>query len=40
MTETRFALDNMNNLDAVVFQAMNQCESLHPDPQGSFADGN
>lgn len=39
MTEMRFAPDNTNNLDAM-FQAMNHCQTLHPDPQDSFSDGN
>lgn len=34
----RFAPDNTNNLDAM-FQAMNSCQALHPDPQDSFSDG-
>lgn len=34
----RFAPDNTNNLEAM-FQAMNQCQALHPDPQDSFSDG-
>ncbi|CAB0039925.1 unnamed protein product [Trichogramma brassicae] len=38
ITEMRFAPDNTNNLDAM-FQAMNQCQALHPDPQDSFSDG-
>ncbi|KAK0162144.1 hypothetical protein PV327_008506 [Microctonus hyperodae] len=37
MTEMRFAPDNIHNLDAM-FQAMNQCQALHPDPQDSFSD--
>ncbi|XP_066592954.1 methylosome subunit pICln isoform X4 [Prorops nasuta] len=37
MTEMRFAPDNTNNLEAM-FQAMNQCQALHPDPQDSFSD--
>lgn len=37
MTEIRFAPDNTNNLDAM-FQAMNTCQALHPDPQDSFSD--
>ncbi|KAK0086779.1 hypothetical protein PV325_011205 [Microctonus aethiopoides] len=37
ITEMRFAPDNTNNLDAI-FQAMNQCQALHPDPQDSFSD--
>lgn len=37
MTEMRFAPDNTNNLDAM-FQAMNQCQALHPDPNDSFSD--
>ncbi|XP_015594731.1 methylosome subunit pICln [Cephus cinctus] len=36
ITEMRFAPDNTNNLDAM-FQAMNQCQALHPDPQDSFS---
>lgn len=39
MTEMRFAPDNTNNLDAM-FQAMSQCQALHPDPHDSFSDGN
>lgn len=38
MTEMRFAPDNTNNLE-LMFQAMNQCQALHPDPQDSFSDG-
>jgi len=37
ITEMRFAPDNTNNLDAM-FQAMNECQALHPDPQDSFSD--
>ncbi|XP_033223452.1 methylosome subunit pICln [Belonocnema kinseyi] len=37
MTEMRFAPDNTNNLDAM-FQAMSQCQALHPDPHDSFSD--
>ncbi|XP_014219383.1 methylosome subunit pICln [Copidosoma floridanum] len=37
ITEMRFAPDDTNNLDAM-FQAMNQCQALHPDPQDSFSD--
>ncbi|KAF7989581.1 hypothetical protein HCN44_008255 [Aphidius gifuensis] len=37
MTEMRFAPDNTNSLDAM-FQAMNTCQALHPDPQDSFSD--
>ncbi|KAL0124885.1 hypothetical protein PUN28_006629 [Cardiocondyla obscurior] len=37
MTELQFAPDNPNNLD-YMFQAMNVCQSLHPDPQDSFSD--
>ncbi|XP_078053151.1 chloride nucleotide-sensitive channel icln [Augochlora pura] len=37
ITEMRFAPDNTNNLDAM-FQAMNNCQALHPDPQDSFSD--
>lgn len=37
ITEMRFAPDDINNLDAM-FQAMNQCQALHPDPQDSFSD--
>ncbi|XP_076176539.1 chloride nucleotide-sensitive channel icln [Ptiloglossa arizonensis] len=37
ITEIRFAPDNTNNLDAM-FQAMNQCQAFHPDPQDSFSD--
>ncbi|XP_063980681.1 methylosome subunit pICln [Diachasmimorpha longicaudata] len=37
ITEMRFAPDNVNNLDAM-FQAMNECQALHPDPQDSFSD--
>ncbi|XP_076622733.1 chloride nucleotide-sensitive channel icln isoform X2 [Colletes latitarsis] len=36
-TEMRFAPDDTNNLDAM-FQAMNQCQALYPDPQDSFSD--
>lgn len=32
MSEMRFAPDNTINLEAM-FQAMNQCQALHPDPQ-------
>lgn len=39
MTEMRFAPDNVHNLDAM-FQAMNVCQALHPDPNESFSDGN
>lgn len=39
MTEIRFAPENVNSLDAM-FQAMSQCQALHPDPQDSFLDGN
>lgn len=38
ITEMRFAPDNTNNLETM-FQAMNQCQVLHPDPQDSFSDG-
>jgi nucleotide-sensitive chloride channel 1A len=38
ITEMRFAPDNINNLDNI-FQAMNECQALHPDPQDSFSDG-
>lgn len=38
ITEMRFAPDNINNLETM-FQAMNQCQALHPDPQDSFSDG-
>ncbi|XP_034935872.1 methylosome subunit pICln [Chelonus insularis] len=37
MTEMRFAPDNTNNLDAM-FQAMNHCQALHPDPQDNSSD--
>ncbi|XP_076650959.1 chloride nucleotide-sensitive channel icln [Halictus rubicundus] len=37
ITEMRFAPDNTNNLDAM-FQAMNHCQALYPDPQDSFSD--
>ncbi|XP_012286050.1 methylosome subunit pICln [Orussus abietinus] len=37
MTEMRFAPDNINNLEAM-FQAMIDCQALHPDPQDSFSD--
>ncbi|XP_008551771.1 methylosome subunit pICln [Microplitis demolitor] len=37
MTEMRFAPDNVHNLDAM-FQAMNVCQALHPDPNESFSD--
>jgi len=37
MTEMRFAPDNTNNLESM-FQAMSQCQALHPDPQDSFSD--
>ncbi|XP_043604713.1 methylosome subunit pICln isoform X2 [Bombus pyrosoma] len=37
ITEMRFAPDNTNNLETM-FQAMNQCQALHPDPQDSFSD--
>ena len=37
ITEMRFAPDNINNLEPM-FQAMNQCQALHPDPQDSFSD--
>ncbi|XP_012264790.1 methylosome subunit pICln [Athalia rosae] len=37
MTEMRFAPENVNSLDAM-FQAMSQCQALHPDPQDSFLD--
>ncbi|XP_008203737.1 methylosome subunit pICln [Nasonia vitripennis] len=37
ITEMRFAPDNTNSLDAM-FQAMNECQALHPDPQDSFSD--
>lgn len=39
ITEMQFAPDNTNNLD-LMFQAMNTCQALHPDPQDSFSDGN
>ncbi|XP_046428833.1 methylosome subunit pICln isoform X1 [Neodiprion pinetum] len=32
MTEMRFVPENSNSLDAM-FQAMSQCQALHPDPQ-------
>lgn len=38
ITEMQFAPDNTNNLD-LMFQAMNACQALHPDPQDSFSDG-
>lgn len=38
ITEMRFAPDNTNSLDAM-FQAMNDCQALNPDPQDSFSDG-
>lgn len=38
ITEMRFAPDNTNNLE-LMFQAMNACQALHPDPQDSFSDG-
>ncbi|EFN80649.1 methylosome subunit pICln [Harpegnathos saltator] len=37
ITEMRFAPDNTNNLE-LMFQAMNACQALHPDPQDSFSD--
>ncbi|XP_043283451.1 methylosome subunit pICln [Venturia canescens] len=37
MTEFMFTPDDTNSLDAM-FQAMNQCQALHPDPQDSFSD--
>ncbi|XP_029036315.1 methylosome subunit pICln [Osmia bicornis bicornis] len=37
ITEMQFAPDDVNNLEAM-FQAMNQCQALHPDPQDSFSD--
>ncbi|XP_017889918.1 methylosome subunit pICln [Ceratina calcarata] len=37
ITEMRFVPDNTNNLETM-FQAMNQCQALHPDPQDSFSD--
>ncbi|KAJ8678901.1 hypothetical protein QAD02_014688 [Eretmocerus hayati] len=37
ITEMRFAPDDVNNLDAM-FQAMNECQALHRDPQDSFSD--
>lgn len=37
ITEMQFAPDNTNNLD-LMFQAMNTCQALHPDPQDSFSD--
>lgn len=37
ITELRFAPDNTNNLEAM-FQVMNQCQTLHPDPQDSLSD--
>lgn len=39
MTEMSFVPDDTNNLEAM-FEAMNQCQALHPDPQDSFSDGN
>lgn len=39
ITEMRFAPENVNSLDSM-FQAMSQCQALHPDPQDSFLDGN
>lgn len=38
ITEMRFIPDNKTNLE-VMFQAMNECAALHPDPQDSFSDG-
>lgn len=38
ITEMQFAPDNTNNLE-LMFQAMNACQALHPDPQDSFSDG-
>ncbi|XP_012216924.1 methylosome subunit pICln [Linepithema humile] len=37
ITEMQFAPDNTNNLESM-FQAMNACQALHPDPQDSFSD--
>ncbi|XP_072750189.1 methylosome subunit pICln [Anoplolepis gracilipes] len=37
MTEMQFVPDNTNNLE-LMFQAMNACQALHPDPQDSFSD--
>lgn len=37
MTEMRFVPDDTNNLEAM-FQAMNQCQALHPDLQDIFSD--
>lgn len=37
ITEMQFAPDNTNNLE-LMFQAMNACQALHPDPQDSFSD--
>ncbi|XP_011494168.1 PREDICTED: methylosome subunit pICln [Ceratosolen solmsi marchali] len=37
ITEMRFAPDNINSLEAM-FQAMKECQALHPDPQDSFSD--
>lgn len=38
ITEMQFAPDNTNNLD-LMFQAMNACQALHPDPADSFSEG-
>ena len=38
ITEMRFGADNISILDAM-FLAMNECQTLHPDPQDSFSDG-
>jgi len=38
ITEMQFAPDDANNLE-LMFQAMNACQALHPDPQDSFSDG-
>ncbi|KAI4479019.1 hypothetical protein M0804_011481 [Polistes exclamans] len=36
-TEMSFVPDDSTNLEAM-FEAMNQCQALHPDPQDSFSD--
>lgn len=39
ITEVQFVPDNTNNLD-LMFQAMTECQALHPDPDmSSFSDG-